>query len=136
MAEYVGKYLESGLAFRRPEWKGARRVEYDRKASKHWKACTVRFGWVSPGAAAWRNRVGEVARAVGADDLEGLRRVFGSKWGYRLRGAIMTSAEAEWRDLLFGLAREHGGSVARKPKLTVGGEVVAWWDALEDHYPF
>ena len=33
VAHYGGKYLESGLNYRRDEWKGVRRVEYDRKAS-------------------------------------------------------------------------------------------------------
>lgn len=131
VAEYIGGYLESGLEFRRPEWKGARRIEYDRQASKEWKACSVRFGWVSAGASAWRSRVGEVAMAVGASDMDGLRRVFGSKWGYRLRGAIMTSPESEWREFLFYLAGAHGGRVEAKARLIVGGDVRLWYPGFE-----
>jgi hypothetical protein len=135
VAEYIGGYLESGLEFRRPEWKGSRRIEYDRQASKAWKMCSVRFGWVSAGASAWRSRVGEVALAVGASDMDGLRRVFGSRWGYRLRGAIMTSPEAEWREMLFYLAETYGGLVTRKPRLVVGGQVHVWYPGTPDSLP-
>ena len=42
----------------------------------------------------------------------------------------MTAPEAEWRELLRCVAEEHCGEVPRKPRLVVGGEVVAWWESI------
>ena len=56
VAHYVGAYLEGGMCYRRDEWKGARRVEYDRTESDLWKRAGSSFGWHSPGATAWRVR--------------------------------------------------------------------------------
>lgn len=79
IAEYVGKYLEAGLALRKHAWKGCRRVEFDRRAKVAWIACSRVFGWVSPGAAAWRKRVGEVAAALGIQEMDGLHRSLGPR---------------------------------------------------------
>jgi hypothetical protein len=85
ISEYVGKYLEAGLIFRKHSWKGCRRVEFDRRAKFAWLACTRVFAWHSLGAKAWRKRVGELGAALGVDDMAGIRRKLGSKWAYRLR---------------------------------------------------
>lgn len=127
VAHYVGKYLEGGLSYRRDAWKGARRVEYDRKESREWKRCASSFAWVSPGARAWRVRVAELARAVGAETPEMLVRKLGSRWAYHARPAIMVETEENWRTLLQYLAREYGGTVDRKAKAKIGGEVVVWY---------
>lgn len=133
VAHYVGKYLEGGLSYRRDAWKGARRVEYDRKESRAWKRCGSAFGWVSPGATAWRRRVGELARAVGADDPEALRRKLGARWAYYVRPSILTSHEDEWRRLLQYCASQYSaGTVERKPVINVGGQVVAWYPASSE----
>jgi hypothetical protein len=129
VAHYVGKYLEGGLSFRRDEWKGCRRVEYDRGESRLWKCCGSSFGWVSPGAKAWRDRVGELAAAIGASEPADIVRILGSKWAYHVRPTIMMEPENQWRRFLAYLVNEYGGAMHRKTRLEAGGEVVAWWPA-------
>jgi hypothetical protein len=104
ISEYVGKYLEAGLALRRHSWKGCRRVEFDRRAKNAWLACTRVFAWHSPGAKAWRARVGQIAAVLGVGDMEGIRRKLGSKWAYRLREAITLDSNGDWQHLLSTLA--------------------------------
>ena len=82
IAAYVGKYLEGGLVLRKHSWKGCRRVEFDRRAKHDWIACSRVFAWHSAGAVAWRKRVGEVAAALGVEDLAGIGRKLGPKWAY------------------------------------------------------
>ena len=132
VAHYIGKYLEGGLRYKNAEWKGARRVEYDRTESKAWKRCASSFAWVSEGAKAWRQRVGELAVAIGADGPEDLVRILGSKWAYHARPTIMTEAEPEWRRLLSYWADKHGGRVDRKDGLRIGGELLAWFPSSAD----
>lgn len=100
ISEYVGKYLEAGLALRRHSWKGCRRVEFDRRAKNAWLACTRAFAWHSLGAKTWRTRVGELALCLGAADMDGLRLKLGSKWAYRLRETITLSSTEEWCEYL------------------------------------
>ena len=122
VAEYVGKYLEGGLTFRQDSWKGARRVEYDRKESRNWKACGVAIGWNSPGAKEWRTRVGELAAAVGATDEDQLRDKLGRKWCYHARADIMTTSLPEWYQVLRYLSEMHGGEAKLSPRwMKVGG---------------
>lgn len=102
ISEYVGKYLEAGLILRRHSWKGCRRVEFDRRAKFAWLSCTRVFAWHSPGAQAWRKRVGELAAALGIPGMEGLRSRFGPRWAYRLREAITLSSDEDW-ELLLGI---------------------------------
>lgn len=131
VAHYIGKYLEGGLRYRRDSWKGSRRVEYDRTESKQWKACGSAFGWVSPGATAWRKRVGELARAVRASSPAELRSRLGARWAYHVRPNILTATEPEWRRFLAHLARIYGGKVLQKPAVVVGGEVLAFYPAFD-----
>lgn len=132
VAHYVGKYLEGGLSYRRDSWRGARRVEYDRKESRTWKRCGSSFGWVSPGASAWRGRVGELARAIGADDADGLRRTLGPRWAYYFRPTIMTASEPEWRRLMQYTADKYGGRVDRRTAMQQGGEALAWYPSSDE----
>lgn len=99
MGHYVGKYLESGTHYRNAKWKGARRVEYDRKESLLWKSCGSAFGFVSEGSREWRKRVDEMALAscVERDDMVGFRRIFGRTWAYEMRSTIMVTPPEEWR---------------------------------------
>lgn len=126
VANYVGGYLETGLQFRRDEWKGVRRVEYDRTESRQWKRCSSSFAWVSPGAAAWRKRVGELAAAIGAENEKGISIRLGRRWAYQWRTAIVTASEEEWREMIAFLAWRLGGELAAKPAIKVGGEVLEW----------
>lgn len=132
VAHYIGKYLEGGLSYRRDEWKGARRVEYDRIESRAWKRCASSFAWVSPGAKAWRIRVAELARAVGAATPADLVRKLGSKWAYYARPSIMMESEEDWRFLLQYWAGEYGGTVDRKARLTLGGAVLSWYPVSDE----
>jgi hypothetical protein len=133
VAEYIGKYLEGGLLFRQDSWKGARRVEYDRKESRHWKRCSVQFGWISAGAKEWRTRVGELAAAANVATPEELRTRLGRKWCYHARGDIMTASLFSWYRLLGYIAEQHGGRVTpRVRRCMVGGKIIAeWTDSLE-----
>ncbi|HEX2879417.1 MAG TPA: hypothetical protein VHO25_07755 [Polyangiaceae bacterium] len=100
VANYVGKYLEGGLSYRRDEWKGARRVEYERREAPAWKRCGSSFAWLSSGATAWRMRVRELAGAVGARSLSDLRVKLGRRWAYHWRPVIMTATPEEWTELV------------------------------------
>jgi hypothetical protein len=106
ISEYVGKYLEAGLVLRRHSWKGCRRVELDRRAKSAWLKCTREFAWHSPGARLWRERVKELAAAVGAKDMDGLRRKFGPRWAYKLRQSITLDRAEDWLDVLRCLRSE------------------------------
>jgi len=97
---YIGKYLEAGLVIKKHSWKGCRRVEFDRRAKNAWLACTRIFAWHSPGATAWRKRVGELGAVLGVQDMDGIRIKLGSKWAYRLRESITLSSDEDWRILL------------------------------------
>ncbi len=104
ISEYVGKYLEAGLVLRRHSWKGCRRVEFDRRAKHEWLSCSRVFAWHSPGAIAWRARVGELGRALGVLDMDGIRRKLGPKWAYRLRESITLAPTEDWQLLLSVMA--------------------------------
>ena len=112
ISEYIGKYLDKGMAVRIDDWKGVRRFETDRRASQDWKRCGSKFSWVSPGSMLWRARVGQLAFALNCDTTEGdlrqIRLKLGPRWGYRLRGAIISATQEEWVQLLYSLASTHG----------------------------
>ena len=106
ISEYIGKYLEAGLILRRHSWKGCRRVEFDRRGKIAWLCCTRIFAWNSPGAQAWRKRVGELGIAIGATDTDGIRRKLGPKWAYRLRDVITLGTDEDWKMALSSLRVE------------------------------
>ncbi|WP_414664109.1 rolling circle replication-associated protein [Horticoccus sp. 23ND18S-11] len=118
ISEYVGKYLEAGLTLRRHSWKGCRRVEFDRRGKTAWLRCTRVFAWHSPGAIAWRKRVGELGSAIRVEDIGDIRRRLGIKWAYRLREAITLASSEDWQlllDVLAEMQSEHqlsNGSVS------------------------
>jgi len=104
ISEYVGKYLEAGLTLRKHSWKGCRRVEFDRRAKNAWLVCSRVFAWYSPGAIAWRARVGELGAALGVEDMAGIRLKLGRRWAYRLREAITLASPDDWTLLLSVIA--------------------------------
>jgi len=113
MGHYVGKYLASGTHYRNAKWKGARRVEYDRKESLLWKSCGSAFGFVSEGSREWRKRVDEMAMAacVERDDTVGFRRTFGRTWAYDMRATIMVTPPEEWREHLSYFVEVYDGTM-------------------------
>lgn len=98
ITEYVGKYLEAGVRIRIHGWKGARRVETDRRTSQQWKTHGRLFSWYSPHAREWRKRVHQVALMVGALDLEQIADHLGPHWAYWIRG-YMTAPAEEWTNV-------------------------------------
>ena len=112
ISEYIGKYLDKGMRYKVDAWKGVRRFETDRRTSQEWKRCGSKFSWFSPGSVMWRARVGQLAFALGIDhttgDLSLIRRKLGPRWGYRLRGAIISADQKEWVELLYSLGSYFG----------------------------
>jgi hypothetical protein len=133
VAQYVGGYLSGSMSVRRDDWKGARRVEYDRKQSISWKSASAQMAWYSEGSKAWRNRLSELALAarVPFDSLEGFRQLWGPKWCYQWRPWIMVAGPREWRETLMCAAETHGGEVPPKPATSVGSTVLQWYTSLE-----
>lgn len=91
IGRYVGKYIAKHLGKREPRDKGVRLVTYTGA-----QAASVRFAWVSPGATAWRQKLGrwvEMMHAVGAIDeatAVACDRKWGPKWLWYWRDSIMT----------------------------------------------
>lgn len=112
ISEYIGKYLDKGMAVKVDAWKGVRRFETDRRTSVHWKTCGSKFSWYSPGAIKWRARLRDIAFALGLDpdsgDISTITRRLGPRWAYRMRGAILTADGEEWRRVCEYLAIEAG----------------------------
>jgi|SRR5579862_49128 len=81
---YVGKYIAKHLDCRLPEDKGVHLVKY----SRGWKVASCAFAWNSPASWLWRKKLAEFASAAGAETMEDLQRMFGSKWAYHLGDAI------------------------------------------------
>lgn len=107
ISEYVGKYLEGGLALPRHSLKGCRRVEFDRRRKNEWQCCSRVFSWNSPGAKTWRKHVGERGATVGAADIPALRRKLGPKWAYRMREIITWGPEDDWLLILASIRAGH-----------------------------
>jgi hypothetical protein len=126
VAHYVGAYLESGTHYRRRDWKGARRVEYDRKESLVWKSCGSALAFVSEGSREWRARVGELAKAscVQPDDMLGLRRTHGRSWAHDLRPTIMTAPYKQWQEFLWYMVDVYDGTMPPVRKLPTAREPV------------
>jgi len=106
ISEYVGKYLEAGLVLRKHSWKGCRRVEFDRRQKHAWVSCTRVFAWRSVGARVWRARVGQLASALGGDNMEDLKVILGPHWAYRLRETIAACSEDDWRAFLLCINKQ------------------------------
>jgi hypothetical protein len=118
ITEYVGKYLEAGIRIRIQGWKGARRVETDRRTSSQWKTHSRMFSWVSPGAREWRQRVAELAELLGVTELDGIARELGSHWAYWIRGYMIAPIE-EWTEVaprLVSLLRHRAPNNAAWPR--------------------
>ena len=135
VAHYVGGYLSGSMSIRRDDWKGTRRVEYDRKESVNWKSASAQMAWYSEGSRAWRERLSELAVAahIPFDSLEGFRNLWGPKWCYQWRHWIMIANHREWRETLMCTAEANGGEVPAKPATSVGDTVLEWYTSL-DHW--
>lgn len=89
IAKYLAKYVSKHVGRRELRDKGARLVAYWGTAAKTREVCSSRFSWTSPRARLWRWQVGEFARRHGCTDGAGLAVLFGKRWAYWQRTAIM-----------------------------------------------
>ena len=92
IARYVGKYISKDVAARLPEDKGARMVEYSKRA----RIGTTRFARVSVRSWLWRHKVAEFAKKHGCADLDELRALCGSRWAHNMREQIMDTPLSYW----------------------------------------
>lgn len=97
IGRYVGKYIGKHIAKREPRDKGVRLVTYTGG-----RTASVRFAWVSPGAARWRFAVGEWVRsmyacgAISEPTTAACAVRFGPKWMWYWRDSILSlAAEAQ-----------------------------------------
>ena len=65
-----------------------------------WLSRTRVFSLDSPGAVAWRKRVGELGAALDVADMDGIRRKLGPNWAYRLREAITPPSDVPPQNVL------------------------------------
>jgi hypothetical protein len=92
IAKYVGKYIAKHIGQREERDKGLRLVSYSKAA----RTATTRFAWVSRGAKEWRRKIAMVVGAsyerglIPSPTFEGMRSVYGPKWAYKLREAILS----------------------------------------------
>jgi hypothetical protein len=139
--EYLGKYLDKGIGVRVDDWKGVRRFESDRRTSKEWKRCGTKFSWVGwrldketgvavpTGAFFWRQRLAQLAEAVGLGDCGDPSKftpLLGRHWAHRLRGVIATGSEADWQAVLAVLRNEFQPPSPRWHIAYDNGENAAW----------
>lgn len=95
IGRYVGKYIGKHISQRQPEDKGVRLVEYSRGA----RMASTRFGWVTPGAVAWRRKVRLFASIMGEQmhappvPFRSFTAVFGPRWAYHFRDFILALPE-------------------------------------------
>ena len=90
IARYVGKYISKNVIHRPAADRGSRNVSWigfppDRR---QWNS---RFSWVTPGAMLWRMQLRAFAASVGAETVDDLRKLFGSRWCYHLSREITTT---------------------------------------------
>lgn len=83
IAKYVGKYLDKGLAFKGPQFKGMRTVRYRQRP----RIVGPRFSWVVQGAQ-WRDYVSTFAKLAGVSDSDGMRARYGKHWAFWVRLAL------------------------------------------------
>jgi len=86
VGRYLGGYMRKSLPNRGPEHKGLRFVAYSQGFDR---AVYSRFSWVGMHSWLWRQKLRCWATAHGCQDLEEIKSVFGDKWAYHHREAIL-----------------------------------------------
>lgn len=86
IGRYVGKYIAKHIDSRIEQDKGVRLVS----AASGALVGSTRFSWTSPRASLWRLKLGVVASWYGFKSSEDFQQAFGSRWAYKMAGAIMT----------------------------------------------
>jgi hypothetical protein len=90
IARYTGGYIAKHMQHRRKEDKGVRLV----RTGKGMRFANSHIAFVSPKARLWRRKVAAFVaqphiQAAGVRDYSDMKRVFGKRWAYHLRIAIL-----------------------------------------------
>ena len=85
ISKYVGKYISKHIESRLVEDKGVRLVEM----SKGTRAGTTSFAWVTVGSWLWREKVRSWAASHGCANEDEVKMVFGKRWTWFQRKAIV-----------------------------------------------
>jgi len=86
LAYYLAKYISKSVLHRPPEACGKRLVRY---GLKEHRAASANFQWLTDRSTLWRRKVGCLAAALGALDLDDLKLLCGSHWAFQLKDHIM-----------------------------------------------
>ena len=87
IARYVGKYIQKNLDCRTAADKGARLVSYSKGAGP---VKANGFGWNSPRAWLWRNKLGQAAAKCGITHSDELKETFGSRWAWTVQKRVIS----------------------------------------------
>lgn len=102
IAFYLGGYLAKSLAHKPADAKGTRAVNYSYKCPR---VLAGRWSWANAAGWIWRAKLGKWAKKHGCSSFDELKGLFGSRWAYHHRNAILATeldyyptAEHAWRD--------------------------------------
>lgn len=94
ISKYLAKYIAKGVEHRDPRFKGARWVRY----SRGWRKVGVKFSWASPGGWCYRKKLALFAEHSRVT-YEGMRKMYGPKWAYKLGDLFETIVIPEYPDM-------------------------------------
>lgn len=92
ISKYVGKYISKHIENRLPEDKGVRLVEYSKGA----RDGTTYFAWNCVSGWLWREKLRVFAAKHHCKNEEELKAVFGKRWSYYARPAILKTELSYW----------------------------------------
>lgn len=104
ISKYVGKYISKHISQRLPEDKGVRLVEYSKGA----RDGTTRFAWVCASSWLWREKVRAWAASHGLENEDQVKAVFGKRWPWHCRKAILAFPLDEWPSMVHVMADATG----------------------------
>jgi len=88
IARYVGKYISKHVTQRLAADKGARVVRFIGYKPGTRRAC-CRFSWNTANGWLWRHKTEMFAGRHGLTDIGQMKKIFGSRWAYRLQKRII-----------------------------------------------
>jgi hypothetical protein len=88
IAFYLGAYLAKSLANNPPDAKGARAVNYSHRCPRVFSGS---WSWANPPGWVWRAKLGTWAQKHGCASLTELKGLFGPRWAYHHRDAILAT---------------------------------------------
>jgi hypothetical protein len=78
--KYIGKYIQKGSVHRTGAWKGVRLTSQSKSLDR---AANSKFSWVNS-SRGWRQYLAEFAKIAGIKEYDGLQKIFGDTWAYKL----------------------------------------------------